>query len=147
MQAAGESYATWNEAIAPNAWAAPWGVLTPTKVPLGFLAAGYSNGSPNGTFTMTLACPDGTKSNAITVTLNTSTASAPLIYQVDFTNGVFTVSPVDVTTSAGQTTLSTNLVANVPVLVYGIPQADGTIKDYVLFYFTGVAPAPASAPN
>jgi len=147
MQAAGESYATWNDAIAPSAWAAPWAVLTPTKVPLGFVAAGYSNGSPNGTFTMTLACPDGTKSNAITVILNTSTASAPLIYQVDFTNGVFTVSPVDVTTPAGQTTLSTNLVANVPVLVYGIPQADGTIKDYVLFYFTGVAPAPASALN
>jgi hypothetical protein len=147
MKAAGESYATWNDAIAPNAWAAPWTVLTPTKIPLGFVAAGYSNGSPNGTFTMTLACPDGTKSNAITVTLNTSTASAPLIYQVDFTNGVFTVSPVDVTTPGGQTTLSTNLVANVPALVYGIPQADGTIKDYVLFYFTGVAPAPASALN
>jgi hypothetical protein len=147
MQAAGESYATWNDAIAPNAWAAPWTVLTPTKVPLGFVAAGYSNGSPNGTFTMTLACPDGTKSNAITVTLTASTASAPLVYQVDFTNGVFTVSPVDVTTPAGQTTLSTNLLANVPVLVYGIPQADGTIKDYVLLYFTGVAPTPASALN
>lgn len=147
MHAAGESYATWNDQNAPNGWAAPWTVLTPTKVPLGFVASGYSNGSPNGTFTMTLACPDGTQSNAITVTLKTSTVSAPLVYQMDFTNGVFTVTPVDVTTSAGQTTLSTNLVANTPVLADGIPQADGTIKDYVLFYYTGSAPAPASALN
>jgi hypothetical protein len=147
MRAAGETYAKWNDANAPGAWAAPWTVLTPTKVPLGTVAAGYSNGSPNGTFTMTMACSDGAQSNAITVTLNTKPGSAPLIYQVDFTSGVFTVSPVDVSTPAGQSTLSTNLVANTPVLANGIPQADGTIKDYVLFYYTGAAPAAASALN
>jgi len=96
---------------------------------------------------MKMTCPDGAQSNAITVTLNTNAGSAPLIYQVDFTNGVFTVSPVDVSTSAGQSILSTNLVANTPVLANGIPQADGTIKDYVLLYYTGSAPAPASALN
>ena len=122
-------------------------MLTPTKVPLGLVAAGYSNGSPNGTFTMTMACSDGMQSNAITVTLGTKASSAPLVYQVDFTNGVFTVSPVDVSTSAGQSILSTNLVANTPVLANGIPQVDGTIKDYVLLYYTGSAPAPASALN
>jgi len=147
MRAAGETYAWWNDPSAPNAWAAPWTVLTPTRVPLGTVAAGYSNGSPNGTFTMTMMCPDGTQSNAITVTLNTHPGSAPLIYQVDFTNGVFTVNPVDVSTAAGQSTLSSNLVANTPVLASGIPQADGTIKDYVLLYYTGTAPAPASALN
>jgi len=147
MRAAGETYARWNDSNAPNAWAAPWTVLTPTKVPLGIVAAGYSNGSPDGTFTMKMTCPDGAQSNAITVTLNTNAGSAPLIYQVDFTNGVFTVSPVDVSTSAGQSILSTNLVANTPVLANGIPQADGTIKDYVLLYYTGSAPAPASALN
>jgi len=52
---------------------------------------------------------------------------------------------VDITTTAGQNTLTTNLVAGTPVAVYGIPQADGTIMDYVLIYYTGVAPAPASA--
>lgn len=145
MQAAGESYATWNDPNAPNAWAAPWTVLTPTHIPIGTVAAGYSNGSPNGTFTMTIPCSGGTQSTAVTVDLNTTSGSAPLVYQVDFRNGIFTVSPVDITTSAGQTTLTTNLVAGTPVAVYGIPQADGTIKDYVLFYFTGVAPAPASA--
>jgi hypothetical protein len=147
MRAAGETYARWNDSSAPNAWAAPWTVLTPTKVPLGIVAAGYSNGSPDGTFTMKMTCPDGTQSNAITVTLNTNAGSAPLIYQVDFTNGVFTVSPVDVSASAGQSILSTNLVANTPVLANGIPQPDGTIKDYVLLYYTGSAPASASALN
>ena len=144
MQAAGESYATWNDPNAPNAWAAPWTVLTPTHLPEGTVAAGFTNGSPNATFTMTIACSGGTQSTAVTVDLNTTSGSAPLIYQVDFTNGIFTVSPVDITTSAGQTTLTTNLVAGTPVAVYGIPQADGSIKDYVLIYYTGVAPAPAS---
>lgn len=30
---------------------------------------------------------------------------------------------------------------NTPVKVFGIPQADGTIKAYVPFYFTGFAQA------
>jgi hypothetical protein len=145
MQAAGESYATWNDPNAPGAWAAPWTVLTPTHVPMGTVAAGFTMGSPNATFTMTIACSGGTQSTAVTVDLNTTSGSTPLIYQVDFTNGIFTVSPVDITTSAGQTTLTTNLLAGTPVAVYGIPQSDGSIKDYVLFYYTGVAPAPASA--
>ncbi|HYA63309.1 MAG TPA: hypothetical protein VED66_08890, partial [Candidatus Sulfotelmatobacter sp.] len=55
--------------------------------------------------------------------------------------GFITITPVDVTTSAGQTTLTNNLLANTPVKVYGIPQADGTIKCYVLTYFTGFAQA------
>jgi len=147
MQAAGESYATWNDPNAPNAWAAPWTVLTPTRIPVGTVAAGFSNGSPNATFTMSIACPDGSKSTAVTVDLNTTSGSAPLIYQIDFSGGIFTISPVDVSTTAGQTTLTNNLVANTPVKVYGIPQADGTIKDYVLFYFTGVAPNPAFVVN
>jgi hypothetical protein len=48
---------------------------------------------------------------------------------------------VDITTTAGQNTLTTNLVMGTPVKVYGIPQADGTIKCYVLRYFTGFAQA------
>ena len=87
------------------------------------------------------------QSNAITVTLGTKAGSAPLVYQVDLTNGLSTVSPVDVSIPAGQSTLSTNLVANTAVLANGIPQADGTIKDYVLFYYTGAALTAASALN
>jgi hypothetical protein len=66
---------------------------------------------------------------------------------VDFSSGVITISPVDISTTAGQNTLSTNLVANTPVKVYGVPQVNGSIKDYVLFYFTGVAPSTTALVN
>lgn len=133
MKADGESYATWNDPNAQNAWAAPWTVLTPTRLPLGVAATSYNNGS----FTVSVA--GGTQ--AVPVNLNTTSGSATLVYQVDWTNGILTVSPVDISTSAGQNTLTANLVMNTPVKVYGIPQADGTIKAYVLFYFTGFAQA------
>jgi hypothetical protein len=100
---------------------------------LGIAATGYSNGS------FTIAVAGGT--NTVPVNLSITSGSATLVYQVDWTNNLLTVSPVDITTSAGQTTLSTNLVPNTPVKVYGIPQADGTIKCYVLTYFTGFAQA------
>jgi hypothetical protein len=133
MKTAGLSNALWNDPGAPDAWAARWTILVPTRVPLGNAATSYSSGS----FTMTV--PGGT--NAVTVDLNTTSGSATLVYQVDFSGGIFTISPVDISTSAGQNTLTTNLVTGTPVKVYGIPQADGTIKDYVLTFFTGFAQA------
>jgi len=133
MSAAGETWAKWNDPAAPNAWAAPSAVLVPTTIPLGSAATSYSNGS----FTVTVA--GGT--NAVPVNLSTTSGSATLVYQVDWTNGILTISPVDITTSAGQSTLTTNLVPGTPVKVFGIPQANGTIKCYVLSYFTGFAQA------
>ena len=133
MKAAGESYATWNDPDAPGAWAAPWTVLTPTTIPLGFAATSYNNGS------FMISVPGGL--NNVPVNLDTTSGSATLVYQVDWSGGVFTISPVDISTTAGQNTLSTNLVMNTTVKVYGIPQADGTIKAYVVSYFTGFAQA------
>ncbi|HKN25417.1 MAG TPA: DUF4382 domain-containing protein [Candidatus Acidoferrum sp.] len=133
MQAAGETYAKWNDPNAQNGWAAPSAVLLPTTIPWGVAATSYSNGS----FTVTVA--GGTQ--AVPVNLNTTSGSATLVYQVDWTNGVLSVSPVDITTTAGQNTLASNLVTATPVKVYGIPQANGTIKCYVLTYFTGFAQA------
>ena len=133
MKANGVSYATWNDPNAQNAWAAPWTVLTPTRLPLGVAATSYNNGS------FTVSVSGGTQ--AVSVNLNTTSGSATLVYQVDWTNGILTVSPVDISTSAGQATLTINLLMNTPVKVYGIPQSDGTITAYVLFYFTGFAQA------
>ncbi len=141
FQAAGATYATWNDMNAPNAWAAPWTVVSPTQVPIGIASTGYSIANAN--FSMTV--PNG--GNIITVDMDTTLDSASLVYQVDFTNNVLTISPVDISNSTGQQTLSTNLLANTPVKVYGVPQADGTIKDYVLFYFTGVAPSATALVN
>jgi hypothetical protein len=77
---------------------------------------------------------------AATVNVGTTSGSATLVYQVDSTGGIVTVSPIDITTSSGLASLTTGLAAGAPVRVYGSPQADGTLKAYVLTYFTGQAP-------
>jgi hypothetical protein len=75
--------------------------------------------------------------NAATINLSTVSGSASLVYQVDRTGLVLSVSPVDITTTAGLNTLTTELVNGVPVKAFGVPQADGTVKAYVLIYYTG----------
>jgi hypothetical protein len=77
---------------------------------------------------------------AVPVDLSTTSGSGTLVYQVDRNNGIVTVSAVDITTSAGQTTITNNLIAGTPVKVFGIPQANDTIKAYVVIYFTGTMP-------
>jgi len=129
----GETFAVWNDPAQANSWAAPWTVLMPTTVPLGTAETSYSNG------VFSLSEPGGV--NAIPVNLSTTSGSATLVYQVDDTGGVVTVSAVDITTTAGQNTITANLVAGTPVKVFGIPQANNTIKAYVVIYFTGTLPS------
>jgi hypothetical protein len=132
----GATFATWNDPASPNAWAAPWTILMPTNVPVGTAATAYANGS------FMLMAPGGT--NAVTVDLSTVSGSATLVYQIDMTGGIVTVNPVDITTAAGQNTLSSNLVVNTPAKVFGVPQPDGSIKAYVVFYYTGALPMSGS---
>lgn len=129
----GESFALWNDPANPNGWAASATILTPSTLPLGFVATALANDS----FTMTV--PGG--ASAATIDVSSTAGSATLVYQVDRTNGVVTVSPIDITTSAGLTTLTNGLAVGAPVKVYGVPQADGSLKTYVLTYFTGEMPA------
>jgi len=139
MSAWGETYALWNDPSKPNDWSAPWTVLAPTPVPLGAVSSPWVQGSNGGTFGMKVQ-PAG---NAVTVDVNDTSGSATLVYQVDMTGGIITVSAVDITTSAGLNSLINNLVTGTPVKVFGVPQSDGTIKAYVLVYFTGILPAAA----
>ena len=74
---------------------------------------------------------------ASSVKWRSTSGSATLVYQVDRTNNVVTVSPVDITTSAGLTTLTNGLTAGALVKVYGVPQSNGTLQSYVLTYYTG----------
>ncbi len=133
VSAWGESATRWNDPAAPSAWSANWAILLPTPLPRGVVAAGYSAANNNFTVMVTGGV------NAVTIDLSTTSGSASLVYQVDRTNGIVTVSPVDISSTAGQNTIQTNLVAGTPVKVYGVPQADGTIKGYVVVYFTGVS--------
>ena len=129
----GVSFARWNDPANANGWAAAATILTPSTLPLGFVASGLANNA----FTMSI--PGG--ANAPTVAVNSTAGSATLVYQVDLTNAVLTVSPIDITTASGLASLSGALSSGEPVKVYGVPQADGTLRAYVLTYFTGDMPS------
>jgi hypothetical protein len=85
-----------------------------------------------------MALPGGTVS--VPVDLSTTSGSATLVYQIDRTANIVTITPVDITTPAGVTAITAGLVATVRVKVFGVPQANGSIKAYVVFFFTGTAP-------
>jgi Domain of unknown function (DUF4382)/Domain of unknown function (DUF5666) len=129
----GISFGTWNDPANPDGWSATASILMPSLLPLGFVSTGLVNDS----FTMTVI--GGT--TAATVDVGTTSGSATLVYQVDYTGGIVTVSAIDITTSSGLASLTAGLAVGAPVKVYGVPQADGTLKAYVLAYFTGQAPA------
>ncbi|HVC02060.1 MAG TPA: DUF4382 domain-containing protein [Steroidobacteraceae bacterium] len=133
VTARGLSDAVWNDPANPNGWSAPATVLLPSRLPLGSVA----NGLANGSFTMTVTGGAA----AATIDVGTTAGSATLVYQVDRTDGVVSISPVDVTTSAGLATLTNALTAGTAVRVFGIAQADGTLKAYVLIYFSGTQPS------
>jgi hypothetical protein len=127
----GISYTVWNDPAAPNAWSTNASIVMPSLLPLGSSATPLTAGN---TFTMNV--PGG--SVAATVDVSTTSGSATLVYQVDRTNGIVTVSQEDVTTAAGLQALTTALQsAGTPVRVYGVPQTDGSVRAYVLTYFTG----------
>jgi hypothetical protein len=129
----GASFAVWNDTANPDGWAAAATVLMPSLLPLGFVASPFANDS----FTMTVVGG----ANAATVDVSSTSGSATLVYQVDRTNGVVTVSPIDITTADGLASLTSGLAMGAPVKVYGVPQADGSLRAYVLTYFTGDMPA------
>jgi hypothetical protein len=132
LTAWGVSEATWGDMANSSGWSLRDAVLLPTPVPLGLVTTAFAGNS----FAMTVL--GGTM--PATVDVSTTAQSATLVYQIDRSNGVLTISPVDVTTSSGLAAITAGLVAGAPVKVYGVPQADGTLKAYVLAYFTGILP-------
>lgn len=128
----GASAATWADAANPTGWSLRNAVLIPTPVPLGAVTTAFAGNS------FAMAVLGGTM--PATVDVSTTAQSATLVYQVDRSNGVLTISPIDVTTSSGVAALTAGLVAGTPVKVFGVPQA-GSLKAYVLVYFTGTLPS------
>jgi hypothetical protein len=129
VSAWGVSDAIWGDPANSTGWAVPWTILAPTPIPLGTVATAYANNA----FTMTVA--GGTM--PATVAVSSASGSATLVYQIDRTNNILTISPVDITTSSGMTTMTDGLAAGALVKVYGVPQANGTLQAYVLAYYTG----------
>ena len=134
LQAYGFTGANWGDQATTSGWFAPWVGLLPSPVPLSSVTAGLS---ANDQFT--IATDSG--GTAYTVDVSASSGSATLVYQIDRSNGVLTVSPIDITTAGGLSTFTTNLAVGVPTKVYGVPQPDGTLRAYVVFYYTGTMPS------
>jgi hypothetical protein len=133
LTAWGASAATWGDPANPSGWSLRNALLAPTPVPLGVVTSAFAG----TTFAMTVL--GGTL--PATVDVSTTMQSATLVYDVDRSGGTVTVTPVDVTTASGLAALTSGLVAGAPVKVYGVPQPDGTLRAYVLVYFTGMLPS------
>jgi Domain of unknown function (DUF4382) len=139
LQSFGISRAMWGDgATNTSNWYLRDSVLLPTPVPLGTVSTAYAA----NTFAMTV--PNGTL--PVTVNVSTTSGAATLVYQIDRTNGIVTISPIDITTPAGLMAMTAGLAAGAPVKVYGVPQAPiapaaGTLKAYVIAYYTGVMPS------
>jgi len=94
--------------------------------------------------TFAISVPGGTL--PVTVDVSITMGSATLVYQIDRSNGVITVSAIDITTPAGLAAISTGLSTGAPVKVFGVPQAPmapattGTLRAYVIVYYTGTMP-------
>jgi Domain of unknown function (DUF4382) len=134
----GVSYVTWADAANPTGWSVKESILEPTPLPVATVAS--IPGPPtSGEETFTITAANGT--TAVTVDASTVSGSGTLVYQVDRSNGVVTVSPIDITTTSGQTTFNAAMLVGTKVKVAGVPQSDGTVKAYVITYYTGTAPA------
>jgi Domain of unknown function (DUF4382) len=132
----GASFATWNNSANPNGWSVPWTILAPAPVPLATVATTWIQNGNTDSFN--ISATGGV--SQVTVDASALAGSATLVYQVDRTNGIITISPVDLTTPAGQSTIQSNLTVGTPVKVFGVPQTNASIKAYVFFYFTGTMP-------
>ena len=133
LYAKGQTHAVWGDAAAPTGWSAPWVELVPTRMPLAFVATAVAGNS----FAVTV--PGG--ATAVNVGFGTSVGSATLVYQVDRSNDHVTVTPQDITTSAGLAAMTGALAIGAPVKLSGVPQSDGSVKAYVVTYFTGTLPS------
>ncbi len=132
LSAFGASTATWADSVNVGGWALRDAVLMPTPVPLGTITSPFS-----GT-TFAMGVPGGTVS--ATVNVSTAPQSATLAYQVNRSNGVVTVTPLDLTNPTDLATFTAGMGANVPVQVYGVPVSGGSLNAYVVAYFTGTLP-------
>jgi uncharacterized protein DUF4382 len=133
LTAWGVSRATWGDPANSIGWSLRNAVLVPTPVPLGVVSTAFSG----DTFAMTVSGG----STPVTVDVSTVVKSATLVYQIDRSGAVLTISPIDVTTPAGIAAITTGLTAGALVKVFGVPQPDGTLRAYVLAYYTGMMPA------
>ncbi len=135
--AVGVSYAVWNDPANPTGWSAAASILLPVPVP--FVSVATAPAAAASGYTFTVTAPTGTL--PVTVAVDNTGGQATLVYQVDYSSGIATVSPVDITTASGLMTFINGMAAGTKVKISGIAQSDGTLKAYVITYFTNTTPA------
>jgi hypothetical protein len=131
------SYARWGDPANATGWSAATSVLLPVPIPIASVATALTAASNGYSFTATAT--GGMQ--PVTIDVSNNGGEATLVYQVDYGNGVVTISPVDITTASGLSTLTDGLTIGAKVKISGIAQGDGTLKAYALTYFTNTAPA------
>lgn len=133
----GVTYPHWADAANPTGWSAAATALLPVPVPAVTVASALTASGGGYAFTGTAA--GGTQ--PVTFDVSNTSGEATLVYQVDYNSHVVSVSPVDITTASGLTTFTNGLAVGTKVRVAGVPQPDGTLKAYVVTYFTNTTPA------
>lgn len=136
IQPSGTSYAVWANSANPTGWSSLLTVVDASPIPLATVAANFVSSTNGGNFGITVA--GGT--NTVTVNVSTVAGSTTEVYQLDRTGDIVTVSPQNITTTAGLNNTAAHLVSGTPVKIYGVPQADGSIKALQVIYFTGTKP-------
>lgn len=141
LKPVGLSRSTWNDPAAADSWSALWSVLLPVPAPIGLVTTAFNSGNNTfayevaataavaGTRPTTVHSADVPAAQPVTVDLSSDT----LIYEITRSNGVITISTPTLSTAGAA------LTTGVPVKVFGIPQADGSIKCYTLFFYAGTA--------
>jgi hypothetical protein len=137
VSAWGASYATWVGGATP--WQVPMAILEPTPLPL----AQVVNAVTGSSFTTSLV--GNTGGNPVTVDFDATAGSATLVYQVNRSGGVVTVTPLDLSNSGDFMTFTNSLTAGTLVKLWGVPQPAGTaesgaLKAYVIIYYSGTLP-------
>jgi hypothetical protein len=136
LPAMGTSGTVWGDPSNMTGWSADYAVLEPSAVPLATVSVPWVTNSGGGTFSISVV--GGTTS--VAVDASNLTSAATLVYQVDRTNGIVTISPIDITTQNGLATVAAALINGTKVKAFGVPQSDGSIKAYIIFYYTGTMP-------
>jgi hypothetical protein len=137
----GVSYNVWDDPANMGGWAAAASILLPVPVPLAVVSTPLSGSGNAYSFAITASDTQLYGTQPVTVEVSTISGSATLVYQVDRSNGIVTVSAIDITTASGLAALMSGLANGAQVRVSGLAQSQGTLKAYIVTYYAGTAPA------
>ena len=130
----GVAYAKWGDSANASGWSVPWVVVVPTDVPVGKVAT-VLTAPTAGVSTFKMSITGGT--NPVTVDVSSSAGQATLVFLVSRSKDVITVTSLDVTKAGNLATLTSVMGVGTIVQISAAPQADGSLKAYVMTVYGG----------